>query len=242
MLLVVFRRSFPKTAAAMSTTQQQQQQQQQRREYRVLAYGDSLTAGTSGMELYPYAPYLERAVNQLRQARGDTAVPVVVRHRGMPGWTAANMLDDLDGARTGLRSAIRAVKDPSLSLVVLLAGTNDLGYGFGAEDITRNILALHQVCFQEGVPRTIAISIPPSGYQSSNAAAAALADTVSTNLEAFCNEEKRSLFHRFPFAFEQGGENWFPDTLHFSQKGYQSLGESLASIVDKALQFLDDDR
>ena len=50
---------------------------------RVLAYGDSLTAGTFNMDepdqLYPYAPHLEAAL----------CGGAVVRHLGLPGATAA---------------------------------------------------------------------------------------------------------------------------------------------------------
>ena len=221
----------PPWAYAMSSTTT-------RKVHRVLAYGDSLTAGTSGFELYPYAPHLEKTLNQRRQ----TAAPVVVRHRGLPGWTAANMMNDLDGPQTGLRSAIRAVKDPPLSLVIILAGSNDLGFGYTAQEITDNLVGLHQVCYQEGIPRTIAIGMPPSGYQSVNADAAALARTVDSNLESFCLNESRARYHPFPFEFEQNGQNWDPDTLHFSPRGYQVLGESLAPIVDEVLQSLDKER
>jgi lysophospholipase L1-like esterase len=210
----------------------------QPKEYRILAYGDSLTAGTSGFEMHPYATYLEQALNLERRQQQD--IPsVVVRHRGLPGRTAASMIGDLDGDRTGLRSAIRAVRDPPLSIVILLAGTNDLGHGFGAEEITENILALHKVCYEEGVPSTIAIGIPPSGYQSVNPAASTLAGTVTANLEAFCLKEDKARFHPFPFAFERNGENWYMDTLHFSKRGYQVLGESLVPAVDDMLQSLD---
>ena len=212
-----------------------------RKELRVLAFGDSLTAGTSGFELYPYAPYLEEAMNNKRAAEGKSAPAVVVRHRGLPGWTASAMVQDLDGERTGLRSAIRAVKDPPLSVVILLAGTNDLGYGFAADEVTASILKLHKVCFEEGVPRTIAIGVPPSGYQSVNVEARALANAVTTNLEAFCSSNSdKTRFHPFPFPFEPNGKNWYADGLHFSQRGYQVLGESVAPVLEEVLHSLDD--
>ena len=194
---------------------------------RVLAFGDSLTAGTSGPELFPYAPYLEQAIQ-----RENTAV----RHRGMPGWTTQNMLDDLDGERTGLRTAI---KGGNPDVVIVLAGTNDMGYGFTAEKITDNLLQLHSTCHENGVAHTVAVAVPPSGYQSQVEAAAALADAVNQNLRSFAESEKRATFVPFPFPFEQGGENWYQDTLHFSEKGYRVLGESLAPVVKQILQSLD---
>lgn len=205
--------------------------------YRVLAFGDSLTAGTSGNELFPYAPYLESAIRREKGTFDDR--DVMVRHRGLPGWTAHEMLNQLDDPRAGLRSVIRAIQDPPLSLVILLAGTNDMGFGFDEQQITENILKLHQVCHDEGIPRTIAIGIPPSGYQSVNANAATLALSINLNVEHFCEtHSQRALFHPFPFQFEQGGEKWDADTLHFSRKGYETLGESLVEVVIQSLTAL----
>jgi len=86
----------------------------------------------------------------------------------MPGWTTVQMLNTLGDPTRGLRWANRNVKDPSLSFVVLLAGTKDMGHRCTVDEITQNLLQLHQICYQEGVPSTIAIGIPPSGYQSYN--------------------------------------------------------------------------
>lgn len=231
MLVSLFRQQRGKavflTASAMSSKPSLQQ-------YRIFAFGDSLTAGTSGYELYPYAPYLESSINQKGALDGKE---VIVRHRGLPGWTAKEMLNNLDDGRAGLRSAIRGIENPSLALVIILAGTNDMGYGFGEQEITANILKLHKVCFDEGIPRTIAIGIPPSGYQSVNADAARLAKSINLNIQNFCEANPdRATFHPFPFQFEKGGENWDADTLHFSRKGYETLGESLVSVVIQSLK------
>ena len=196
---------------------------------RVLAFGDSLTAGTSGAELFPYAPILEQALQ-----RENTAV----RHRGMPGWTTQMMLDNLDDDRTGLRQAI-ARGQPDI--VILMAGTNDLGHGESVETITNNLVHLHTICFDNGVARTIAIAIPPSGYQSRVPNAADTVRLINSNLERASETDSRITYVPFPFAFEQGGENWYADTLHFSETGYRVLGQSLAPVVDKILQELDNE-
>lgn len=205
------------------------------RMHRILCYGDSLTAGSSGDALYgyPYAPHLEAAF----QAKGRS---VVVRHRGLPGWTVDAMLGALDDGQSGLRSAIRNVKDPPLSLVILLGGTNDLYYEFGAKEITENLEKLHKAAWELGVSKTLAIGIPPSGYQSVNEEARALADQVTNGLKAFCEvNADKATFMPFPFAFERGGTNWDSDTLHFSPSGYQRLGESLVPVVERILDELE---
>jgi lysophospholipase L1-like esterase len=189
------------------------------------------------MEEYPYATHLEKGIDNVQ-----------VLHRGLPGWTANGMLMDLDGERTGLRAALQRLKQQStddehihpISLVILLAGTNDMGYGFDDEEITEDLKRLHEVCFENDVPRTIAIGVPPSGYQSMVATAAELAHRVNDSLELFCQESQgKSTYVDFPFEYEKGGVNWNIDTLHFSKEGYKLLGESLVPTVRTVLQSLE---
>jgi lysophospholipase L1-like esterase len=198
--------------------------------HRILCYGDSLTAGTSGMNLYPYAPYLERAFND----RTDRTHEIMVRYRGLPGWTAAAMVEQVDGPSTGLRPLITNAQP--VSVVIILAGTNDMAYGQNAKTITEDVLLLHKIAWEQNVPRTIAITIPPSGYQSANEQARSLADEVNRNLEEACSRENsQAIFMQFPFEYERGGENWHPDSLHLSERGYKVLAESLIETVESAL-------
>lgn len=238
----IFVSSSGTTTAAVTTTSSSttaaQEPRNKSRVHNILCFGDSLTAGLSppNAEYFPYAPYLEQALKE----RG--LENVVVRHRGMSGWTTEQMLKNLDGERTGLRSAIiGAVKqDPvnALSLVILLAGTNDMAYHSTADEIADNVRTLHQVSYENGVPRTLAIGIPPSGYQSHVPSAAALAVEINGKLEQFVSEEVKASYIASPFPFERGGENWAPDTLHFSPRGYQVLAESLAPVVEQILESL----
>jgi lysophospholipase L1-like esterase len=206
---------------------------------RIFCFGDSLTAGTSppGFQNYPYALHLEAALNQ-KKSKTSGAVVVQVRHLGYPGWTSEQLLEDADD-EGGLRTTILRIQDPSLSLVVLLAGTNDLGYRCSVEDIVNSITSLHQLCYQEGIPHTIAIGIPPSGYQYSYKQAAECAHQVNQKLQAFCdsqnNNNNKATFVPFPFEWAPNDDNWSSDGLHFSSKGYQMLGESLAPVVERII-------
>lgn len=196
--------------------------------HRIFCYGDSLTAGTSppNRETYPYAPYLQAELQKgiLKES--------IVRHTGHPGWTAAQMLQ---GSDEGLRTKIREIQDPSLSLVILLAGTNDLGRQREPAEIAQDIIAMHKMCHDEGVPHTIAIGVPSSAYQSHYPEAKEKANQVNQALEQFCDSEPKAMYMPFPFDFVQRGDKWASDGLHFSQIGYQVLAESLAPIVEKIL-------
>lgn len=215
---------------------------------RILCYGDSLTAGTSYplFDLFPYAPHLEQILNERdkQQAQSSSGADVaqqqcrrfVVRHRGMPGWTASAMVDALDDGQYGLRSAIRGIQNPSLSMVIILAGTNDLGYANSVEEVLTPIKQLHQIAFEAGVPQTIAIGIPPSGYQNVDTNAKQRATEINQQLQQFCQQsDGKSTFVPFPFEYDNSSGNWAPDGLHFSPQGYQVLGTSLADPVFQAL-------
>ena len=202
------------------------------KQHRILCYGDSLTAGTTtdSYTLHPYAPFLEQGLK-------ESGRNVLVRHVGLPGWTAQHMVDTIADDK-GLEYQIRRVKDPSLSLVIILSGTNDLGHLRSQEEITKSVLKLHATAFDNQVPATLAIAIPPSGYTSQNSQARAVAEGVNDALLANSDNEPRMHFIPFPFEFERNGENWSSDTLHFSPKGYQRLGESVVSVVGQILDEL----
>ena len=244
----------------------------------VLCYGDSLTAGVSGRGVYyPYATYLQEALQQQYNASSkgeDTATTTTTRtirvdYRGMPGWTTAQMLQRANDPETGLVSALQQQKH-HYSLVIILAGTNDLGHRVPVDQIVRNLEQLHRMALRGGdggggggeeeedndenrkkaAKRTLAIAIPPSGYQSRNPQAAEAARNVNAQLRDWCNNNTSTTttFVPFPFSWEpprddddDGDEDyWYQDQLHFTQRGYQVLGQRLAPIVAKIFEDLEE--
>ena len=206
----------------------------QKNQNRILCFGDSLTAGTSPphFDTFPYAPHLDHALQQQ-----FTNIDVVVRHIGLPGWTSKDMVNEQLSERVGLRHAIQRVQGPPLSLVILLAGTNDMAYESNAQVTVESILKLHSICHEEKVPHTIAIGVPPSAYQTMNADAAALNLAINEGLMEYCAQNPKSMtFVPFPFQYEHNGANWSTDGLHFSQEGYKLLGESLTPTVGQVLK------
>jgi lysophospholipase L1-like esterase len=206
---------------------------------RIFCYGDSLTAGTSDspFELFPYAPHLEKMLNEDPDAP-SSKTSFVVRHRGLPGWTAKEMVRVVDGPQNGLRTIIKGIQNPSLSCVIILAGTNDVGYAMSTGDdhnsILSDVTALHEMVWNEGI-RTIAVGIPDSAYQSKVTDAKALVENVNGQLRIFCEQQanQQATFVEFPFNYQPDGENWASDGLHFSPKGYETLGRHLAEPVRK---------
>lgn len=122
------------------------------RQRRILCYGDSLTAGTSPPfnELFPYGPYLETELNTSKEEEEE----VVVRWRGLPGWTSQQMVDY--NSNIGLQSSLDGICNPSLSIVIILAGTNDIvqltssfgstNYNIDTQKALQPIIKLHKTC------------------------------------------------------------------------------------------------
>ena len=193
---------------------------------RVLCYGDSLTAGTSPPleELYPYAPTLEQAV-------GPAAA--MVRHRGLPGATAAMMLQCADDDQRGLRALLQKAS-PALSII--LAGTNDLGFESTSDPIVRSVIGLHEIAHALNV-HTIAVGIPPSAYQHTQSEAAELCSLVNRELRAWCLERSEVCSYvDHPIRdWAPADPRWAPDGLHFSPEGYRTVGMELAGIVNERL-------
>lgn len=188
------------------------------------ADGDSLTAGTSPPldELFPYAPFLEKVLDG-----------AMVRHRGLPGATAAGMLQWADCEQRGLRGLLQRT---SPSLAIILAGTNDLGYNSESAPMLQAVCGLHEIAHKLGVP-TVAVGIPPSAYQAHQSEAAELAASFNRELKHWCSG-RAELVAYVDHPIKQWRRDdglWAPDGLHFSKEGYRVLGEGLASVVTERL-------
>jgi len=163
------------------------------------------------------------------------------------------MVDYVDDPSTGLRSALTGIRNPSLSLVIILAGTNDIGsltssmIRIDNDDIDANvavepILKLHKTCLDcEGDDgtndiRTLAVGIPGSGWQEMNSKAATLCSGMNDALRNFASSHpERVTYLDFPFPYQRGDAKWSDDGLHMSSEGYETLGRELAPCVKQIL-------
>ena len=219
---------------------------------RIFCYGDSLTSGTSppGFREYPYAPHLERALRELlmsttsgttQQEQQQSLPPppeVMVRHYGLPGWTTQQMVQEQSGDR-GLATMLQ--QHAPIHIVIILAGTNDLGYSFSDDDIIRNLMTLHEICWNDPMQQqqqhhqrhVVAIGIPPSAFQAQYSDVATRVVALNQELAQYsARQPERLTYVPFPIPlWNRNDDRWSQDGLHFSPKGYQVLGESLAPIV-----------
>mmetsp|Transcript_9248 Transcript_9248/g.11671 ORF Transcript_9248/g.11671 Transcript_9248/m.11671 type:complete len:238 (-) Transcript_9248:169-882(-) len=200
---------------------------------KILCFGDSITAGTSPPlnDVFPYARHLENKIISFSGYESS-----LVRHFGLPGWSAK----DLEG-EGGLESILERIKShtgsfPSLSII--LAGTNDLAYCANESDcgtILESIVSIHKIANEKGIP-SLALSIPPSGWQVQSSEAGRFATIINEKLENWANNEKLTTFVPFPIStFDRSTGDWAPDGLHFSPQGYAHIGERLATVVKEIL-------
>ena len=228
----------------------------------IFCYGDSLTYGISppGRETYPYSKYLEQDLNLLynpSEPSGESQPATIVQHLGLPGWTSEQMLQHINDDKTGMCPIIRGITHPNVSLMVILAGTNDLGMmtesdKSEARKIIESIIKLHQAainCAGTGPAskkfHTLSVGIPESAWQKKVPIVAELAEYVNNGIKHFASSEEaggRVSYIDFPFGFDDKDTRWSMDGLHFSAEGYQALGKQLAFPVKKLLDEKIDDR
>jgi len=157
------------------------------------------------------------------------------------------MMDYVNDSSTGLQPVLDGIRNPSLSLVIILVGTNDIGSltssmvrsssdAENAEDATTSavdpILRLHRTCLDckgdDGTKNihTLAVGIPGS----------ANASKLCTNMnQALQDSLDRVSYVDFPFSNERGDSKWSGDGLHLSEEGYENLGRGLAPCAKQIL-------
>jgi lysophospholipase L1-like esterase len=213
---------------------------------KIFCYGDSLTAGwhEGGLSLTPYAPKLQ---DTMREILGHDNV--MVRHRGLPGWTASAMLDAADDPDNGLRGLLRKIhggekkegEKHAIAACVIIAGTNDLAYSTSSDEIAESILGLHSLAHREGVA-TVSVDIPESAAALMQKDYGSVRKQVNDKLMQTALSDSMCLHVPCPVVWrppnQEGGEMWEPDGLHMSGAGYEALGMGLAPSVVSALSDL----
>lgn len=150
------------------------------------------------------------------------------------------MLRSVDEKENGVRDFILNHREQGNQrelpcLVVILAGTNDLAYTGKVKPVVECISALHRVCWDCGVAKTVAVGIPPSeADQANHLDAADLCCEANDALKEFCRLNPRATYVPFPELDDKKlvGQ----DGHHLTQAGYHQLGLELAPAIDRILK------
>ncbi len=120
---------------------------------RIVALGDSLTVGETGFSgsdevLAPYPKVLELLAEEyLRNLQSDMEVEVL--NRGVDGDLTSGMLE---------RFSSDVVQEKA-DYVIILGGSNDIGWGFDPVLIARNLAAMYDAALGNGIG-VVACSVP----------------------------------------------------------------------------------
>ena len=121
----------------------------------ILGFGDSLTAGTPGYEPgYGGDVRSQYGFWILESARSEGITTLKFHNQGVPGELARMMARRLD----------RLLDINDYGLVIIMAGTNDLGWGFEPVDIFESLKKLWEKSTKREIT-TIACTIPPIGMR-----------------------------------------------------------------------------
>lgn len=204
---------------------------------RILCFGDSNTAGfhSAGRG---YEPYASTLTSQLAHFGWNCKV----QQEGLSGLTAQTMV--AQGYNSQIMDVV-GIPHKGLSLhlheqpdvVIIMAGTNDLGAGQSPEEVLRNVVQLHEQCHELGIA-TVAMA-PPTVIAG---APRQKRERFARMLQQWAGEQSDHVLH---FADAEQilprglPEYWESDQLHFSPSGSRELGRQLARMLLPALDRLD---
>ena len=222
---------------SQEAAQEQLRAEPQRR--RLLAYGDSLTAGYVPCERCcvkerdgckacrrePWAEFLRRSLS------------IEVDHWGCEGWTTAMHVSEIDKdglRRCGLRVLLAKAQREGrpYSAVFIMSGSNDLADGASAAAIVENLAVLHRAARAFGA-RTVALSIPESRGWAEEAGLGQRGREANAELGQlpWCEGDSRgeSLFVDAPLRHSDEPGLYTSDGLHLTGPGYAVFGSRLAT-------------
>jgi lysophospholipase L1-like esterase len=196
---------------------------------RIVALGDSTTAGTPGFQSPLEAP---------PSGRGDeTSQYAYWLMRARPEWDVLNR--GVNGERSDQIAARfpRDVLDPSPVAVVIIAGVNDVYQGRAAEHVTRQLRAMYDRAAHAGI-KVVAGTVVP--YNTATAEQNELMRQINDWIRAQARVEPGVAFVdtraavAAPGAPDRLAES--PDGLHPSAAGYRRMAEAILPILEATLR------
>ncbi|ROT37337.1 GDSL-like Lipase/Acylhydrolase [Sodiomyces alkalinus F11] len=197
-----------------------------RRSLRILCFGDSLTAGYShhGAVYHPYAEVLDE---KLKAAFPNTDITIL--ENGMPG--------DIVSTEAFIQRLESELDRPTFDWVIILGGTNDIGYGIEPETILSSLEEAFATCLFKG-SKVLALTIPETHSKPGNLSARSrkqvndgIMKQDTHGLYAF------DLHAAIPYhsLSPQDKEKYWDDGLHLTPDGYDWMGRHIASALIKLI-------
>ena len=192
----------------------------------LVAFGDSLTRGYISWDRNQAHPYTIKLSEKIRSS--NTTVVTL----GLDGEETTHMKIRL---KAFLEEYSLVDKLPSIRLVVILGGTNDLSYRSPAQDIFFNLREMHAsvhnfnlqtTCVVGRTPiYTLALTIPNSDWGFDEAVRLQVNELIRIYVHSCPYVALVDLESIFPHTDEGNRLYWIEDKGHFSSLGYDIIGE-----------------
>ena len=190
-----------------------------------MAFGDSLTVGyqspTGGLEWpepTPYTVFLEEKVSHLLSENAASDLRIVIHNRGISGELTEDMLSRFD----------RDVVVHRPDIVIILGGSNDLGWGVDPDTIASNLTEMYDTSLSFGI-NPVSCTVPSIlGYDEGippRIELNRLIQEVSRRRGMVCVD----LFAATGDSEGRLKEAYSNDGLHLSTQGYQTMAEAIFS-------------
>jgi lysophospholipase L1-like esterase len=193
---------------------------------KVVALGDSLTVGFQSYDLFgdmgksiPYTDFLDDYANR---DFASNSLSVEIVNRGIVGELSVQMLARFDS------DVIRL----SPKVVIILGGSNDLGWGLAPREIFLNLSKMYELSLEHRIA-PVACTVPSIlGYDEG------LPPRLTLNklLQDHCRETGIRCVDIFHATLEQStnrlASQYSSDGLHLNSEGYRKMG---AAIYEEGL-------
>ena len=188
----------------------------------IVAFGDSLTVGyqspTYDEELpqpTPYTSILSKRVDEMLRG-GKSTFSVKFLNKGIVG----ELTDEMAGRFT------RDVFEPRPDAVIILGGSNDLGWGLEPSGIAKNLAGMYDKALKSGI-RPVACTVPSVlGYDEGippRRQLNGLIKSYSAALGIHCVD----LFTATADSAGRLREEFSNDGLHLSPLGYEAMADAI---------------
>jgi len=190
----------------------------------IVAFGDSLTVGyqspTEDEELpqaSPYTAVLSRRAEEMLRKRA-AGFKVEFLNRGVVGELTDDMVDRFS----------RDVLEPGPDAVIILGGSNDLGWGRDPSSVAENLASMYDEALKNGI-QPVACTVPSvRGYDEGIQPRLVLNGLI----ERYCEALGIICVDLFSTTSDKEGrlqEMFSNDGLHLSPQGYKAMGEAIFS-------------
>jgi len=190
-----------------------------------VAFGDSLTVGYQSPteedqwpEPAPYTDFLGRKTEEMLGRRGAAGIRVKFLNRGIVGELTDEMVARFGGDVLGLQP----------DTVIILGGSNDLGWGREPEHVASNLARMYDEALGHGI-RPIACTVPSVlGFDEGikpRLRLNGLIKKLSADAGIICVD----LFAATSDSAGRLREEYSNDGLHLNASGYEAVAESIFS-------------